>query len=246
MTLGNDDSLAMNAAGAGRMRPASQWLRPLATLAGVLIALFVFGFALFATVVMREPTPLTRHADGIIVLTGGDFRILEGGRLLNERRAGRLLISGVNPVTSRDDLLKLSGIDTATFNCCVELGYSAQDTVGNAEEARAWVSGQRIKSLIVVTSSYHMPRSLAELALAMPGVELIPHAVVPRKFRNREWWLQPTAARLMLSEYVKFLPVAARLQAVRYVKPLAAPVAAEPCCELPPAGSAPPAPPSRG
>lgn len=189
------------------------------TIAGLLLGTFVFGFALFAANVMRDHAPPEGNADGIIVLTGGDFRILEGGRLLQQRRAGRMLISGVNAKTSRDDLMKLSGLEPALFDCCVDIGYAAQDTVGNAEEARTWAIGHNLSRLIIVTSTYHMPRSLAELAIALPEAELIPAPVVPRKFRDGAWWLHPDAARLLLSEYVKFLPVAARLGSMRYVKP---------------------------
>ena len=193
------------------------------TMIGICLAALVFGFALFATSVMREQSLADGNADGIIVLTGGDFRILEGGRLLQQGRANRMLISGVNATTSRDDLIKLSGLEAAKFNCCVDLGYAAQDTTGNAEEARTWATDRKLSRLFVVTSIYHMPRSLAELALALPDVELIPDPVVPRTFRNRAWWLHPAAARILLSEYVKFLPVAARLGTMRYVKPWVAP-----------------------
>ena len=205
---------------------ASRWLKRVATLAGTALGLFVFGFALFAAVVMREDMPNPEHADGIIVLTGGDFRIPEGARLLREGRAGRLLISGVNEKTTRDDLIKSSGLDPETFNCCVDLGYSAQDTIGNAEEARTWATDRKVRRLIVVTSTYHMPRSLAELALALPGITLIAHPVVARPFRDGEWWLKPTVARILLSEYVKFLTVAVRLAAVRYLGPKPAAAAA--------------------
>lgn len=197
------------------------WAR-LVMAAGIAASVFVFGFAVFTAVVMRPAPPITEHADGIIVLTGGDYRILEGARLLMAGQADRLLISGVNAQTTRDDLLRLTGLDPKSFDCCVELGYSAQDTVGNAAESRTWARGRHLGRLIVVTSNYHMPRSLAELAIAMPGVELIPHTVVPRKLRDRAWWVQPMAARLLLSEYVKFLPVAARLQVMRYFRPNAA------------------------
>ncbi len=193
--------------------------------AGLAVALFVFGFILFAAVVMREQAPFAGKADGIIVLTGGDFRIGEGARLLQEGRAGLMLISGVNAKTSRDDLIKLSGLPSATFDCCVELGYAAQDTEGNAVEARTWVNGRGLTRLIIVTSSYHMPRSLAELAIALPEAQLIPHSVVPLKFRSPAWWLHPSAARLLLSEYVKFLPVVVRLAIVRYVAPVPPPPA---------------------
>jgi uncharacterized SAM-binding protein YcdF (DUF218 family) len=204
------------------LKASRGWAR-VVMIAGIAASLFVFGFAVFTAVVMRQAPPITEHADGIIVLTGGDYRILEGARLLMAGQADRLLISGVNAQTTRDDLLRLTGLDPKSFDCCVELGYSAQDTVGNAEESRAWAHGRHLARLIVVTSNYHMPRSLAELAIAMPGVELIPHTVVPRKMRDRAWWVQPMAARLLLSEYVKFLPVAARLQVMRYLWPSAAP-----------------------
>jgi uncharacterized SAM-binding protein YcdF (DUF218 family) len=194
---------------------ASRVVRALSIAAALGAGSFVFGFVLFASTVMRDNAPAGERADGIVVLTGGDFRIVEGAKLLKNGAADRLLISGVNPQTSQDDLIKLSGLPAAKFACCVDLGYAAQDTLGNAEEARTWAHSRKATRLIVVTSSYHMPRSLAELALAMPDIELIAHSVVPITFRNRAWWLQPTAARVMLSEYLKFLPVAARLNATR-------------------------------
>jgi uncharacterized SAM-binding protein YcdF (DUF218 family) len=197
-------------------------VRALSLTAGLAVGLFIFGFVVFATNVMRAAMPSLEHADGIIVLTGGDFRILEGAKVLQSGLADRLLISGVNAGTTKDDLMKLSGLTAAKFACCVDLGYAAQDTVGNAKEARGWATGRKASRLIVVTSSYHMPRSLAELALAMPNVELLPHAVVPRKFRDRAWWLHPTVARVLLSEYVKYLPVAVRLSAQRYMTPVIA------------------------
>ncbi|MFX8641194.1 hypothetical protein ABTM21_20265, partial [Acinetobacter baumannii] len=73
------------------------------TVLGLCFAGLMFGFALFAVSVMRERPPVDALADGIIVLTGGDHRIQEGGRLLAQHRASRMLISGVNAKTSRDD-----------------------------------------------------------------------------------------------------------------------------------------------
>jgi uncharacterized SAM-binding protein YcdF (DUF218 family) len=205
-----------------QLRPETK-LRYGMSFLGLSLAAFFFGFVLFAVTVMRDHAVVVGEADGIIVLTGGDFRILEGARLLREGRARHLLISGVNPKTSRDDLLKLTGLNTQLFDCCVELGYAAQDTVGNAEEARTWVMGRKMSRLIVVTSSYHMLRSMAELALRLPGVELVPDPVVPRAFRNRAWWLHFGVSRILMSEYLKYLPVAARLETMKHVAPFVAP-----------------------
>lgn len=199
-----------------RKRP---WCVPI-TLGGISAALVLFGFLWFAGIAMREPDPITGPTDGILVLTGADHRIAEGARLLAGGAGRRLLISGVNSQTNRDALIKLSGLDRATFGCCVDLGYAAQDTIGNAEEARAWASGLRARRLIVVTSGYHMPRSLAELSIAMPGVELVPYPVVPKSVRDRAWWLQPKLMRLLATEYAKFLPVAARYALVRHLTPM--------------------------
>lgn len=189
--------------------------RALVYFAALAAAMLSFGFVIFATSVMRSPLGSTEKADGIVVLTGGESRIAEAAKLLTEGRAKRLLVSGVYRRTTRDDVQRISGLDRKAFACCVDLGYEALDTVGNADETRTWANSNGYNSLIVVTSSYHMPRSLAELGLAMPGRTLIPHAVTPRNFPDSGWWLHVATTRLLLSEYLKYLPAAARLSAQR-------------------------------
>lgn len=191
--------------------------RILVTVAALGAAALAFGFVLFSTSVMRgtigsEGGP---RADGIVVLTGGDNRIVEGGRLLAEGRARRMLISGVNRKTRREDVQRVSGLSHEKFTCCVDLGYEALDTVGNADETRQWANSNNYSTLIVVTSTYHMPRGLAELALAMPDRKLIPHAVMPRSFPVSGWWLHIATTRILFREYLKYIPAAARLSAQR-------------------------------
>jgi uncharacterized SAM-binding protein YcdF (DUF218 family) len=183
--------------------------------AGVAGALLALGFVLFAAVVTRPPAPADPHADGIVVLTGESRRIKEGARLLREGRAKRMLISGVYRRTGKTALMKISGLPEQTFDCCVDIGYAALDTAGNADEARIWATERRYATLIVVTASYHMPRSLAELSLAMPNARLIPHPTATRGFPERRWWLNPSLTRLLLSEYLKLLPAAAHLTLTR-------------------------------
>lgn len=187
--------------------------------AAATMALVVFGFVLFATAVTRDRTDADVRADGIVVLTGGELRIAEGARLLSRGKARRMLISGVNPRTSRQDVMRIAGLSETEFNCCIDLGYGALDTIGNATETRQWVEQRQFTSLIVVTSSYHMPRGLAELALEMPHVQLVPHAVVPPSLRHTGWWLHLTTTRVLIAEYVKYLPAAARLTAQRLMAP---------------------------
>lgn len=191
------------------------WKRVMIAAGGAALWLFALGFVLFATLAMREPPERQdSRADGIVVLTGGQTRIVEAARLLEEGRGSRLLISGVNPQIRRESLQRLSGLDEAKFSCCVDIDH-AVDTISNATETRRWVEAQHYDTLIIVTASYHMPRSLAELSRAMPGIKLIPHPVVPKDLRRHVWWLDATATRILVSEYLKFLPAAARLGASR-------------------------------
>lgn len=186
-------------------------LQALIALVGLTLSVAVLGFILFAISATRVPPGMDRQsADGIVVLTGGDHRILEAARLLSEARGRRLLISGVNRVVGRDELIRITRLTPQMFDCCVDVGYDALDTIGNADETRNWAQQHGFGSLIVVTSSYHMPRSLAEISSEMPTTRLLAHPVVPKGFPTDAWWLKPAAVRRLLAEYVKFLPAAAR------------------------------------
>ena len=185
-------------------------------------ALLIFGFVVFATSATQEAGRINQKADAIVVLTGGGNRIVQAGRLLSEGRAGRLLISGVNRKASLADIRRLSRLSPKLFKCCVEVGYEAQDTIGNAVETRQWVKRIGIKRLIVVTSSYHMPRSLTELRRELPNIELVPYPIVPRGLREKPWWLNYELTRILAAEYLKLVPAAVRFAAARIARPFVA------------------------
>lgn len=178
---------------------------------------FAGGFVLFTTIVSRYGPERNARADAIVVLTGGELRLAAAAKLLQEGRGARLLISGVNRQTSLDDLKRISGLPDRLFACCVDIDYAAHTTSDNADETRAWAQTRRLERLIVVTSSYHMPRSLTELRRALPGVVLLPHAVVSNKLQTQRWWTDAYTARVLFLEYVKFLPSVARYAVARVV-----------------------------
>lgn len=178
-------------------------------------ALVLLGFVVFVHSIAPERVPDGRIADGIVALTGGNARIGEAVRLLTERRATRMLITGVHPSTTREQLRLLVRGDQRLFECCIDLGRQAEDTSGNAVETRRWTELHGFKSIIVVTSSYHMPRALVELRRVVPGVDVVPHTVEPRSFRNADWWRDQLVLRLIVTEYVKYLPALVRLYVSR-------------------------------
>jgi uncharacterized SAM-binding protein YcdF (DUF218 family) len=170
------------------------------------------GFLWFAFSIGRQESPLDRVADGIVALTGGASRISDAVELLASGRGRRLLITGVGPTTNTAELMRLAPDHRRWFGCCIDLDYTAANTVGNAVETRRWVRERGFRSLVVVTSDYHMPRAMLEISHRLPDVTLIPFPVVSGQFRAEPWWSHPGTARLLLFEYFKFLVAAARIR----------------------------------
>lgn len=178
--------------------------RALLVLLAVLVFAVALDFAIFAWRV-TDPSDGVGRADGIVALTGGAERIDEAMRILDAGLASRLLISGVNARTSRKALRELYPQHSRLFACCIDIGYRAKDTRGNAAEAERWTRAFGYRSLIVVTSAYHMPRSLAELRRAMPNVTFIAHSVRSPEVRAKGWWSDRATLRLLGLEYLKFV-----------------------------------------
>jgi uncharacterized SAM-binding protein YcdF (DUF218 family) len=187
-----------------------RWLKWTIAAALAIAGLAVAGFLFFSSLIDDVPVADIRKADAIVVLTGGEARIPEAVRLLSQGKGQRLLISGVNPITTRKELALLTPNSRELFQCCIDVDQVARDTIGNADETRAWTERRNFKSLIVVTASYHMPRSLAELRRALPDTELIPYPVKPSNFRVDQWWAYPGTLQLLATEYVKFVPALGR------------------------------------
>lgn len=172
----------------------------------------MLGFGFFLGILPNQEVTLDRNADGIVVLTGGTSRISDALELLAAGRGKRLLITGVNPGTTTADIAHEIPNYRRYLTCCVDLDYSALNTLGNAIEARRWTLDRNFHSLIVVTSAYHMPRALAEVAHQLPEVTLIPYPVVSNRLRVEPWWSNSTTTRLVLSEYFKYLYAKLRMR----------------------------------
>src|SRR5207245_2185250 len=110
--------------------------------------------------------------DAVVVLTGGSLRVRSGLELLAEGKAKKLFISGVYPATDAAALLRAEHQSSAQLDCCIVLGHSADNTLGNALETAAWMRRERFHSLRLVTAAYHMPRSLLEFRRAMPDIRI--------------------------------------------------------------------------
>jgi uncharacterized SAM-binding protein YcdF (DUF218 family) len=168
------------------------------------VLLMGLGFLWFIWHVPAEEVPLNRDADGIVALTGGASRIADAIELLASGRGKRLLISGAYRATNSAEISRLNPEFERWVRCCVDFDRSL-NTLGNAIETKHWAESRGFRSLIVVTSNYHMPRALAEIAHQLPDVALLPFPVVTDRQRAERWWVGGAMARRMFFEYVKYV-----------------------------------------
>jgi uncharacterized SAM-binding protein YcdF (DUF218 family) len=164
---------------------------------------YVLGFVLFVSLLPMTPETAPK-ADGIVVLTGGGTRLDRADDLFESGIGKRLLISGVDQATSKETLKHLVH-GGARFDCCADVGYAAEDTRGNAQEAASWTRSHDFHRLILVTARYHMPRSLREFSAAMPDVTFLPYPVEQGRIDLAGWWRHPRTIFLLHREYMKYL-----------------------------------------
>lgn len=185
--------------------------RPVLSIIVLFVLLVLGGFGWFVSQLHSEEQKPARHADGIVVLTGGSSRVSDALDLLAAGYGKRLLISGVHPSNGTSDILRSLPDTQGWVKCCVDLDRSAVNTRSNATETRRWVNERGFHSLIVVTSNYHMPRASVELSHAMPNIDLIFYPVVSDTWRGEPWWTSANGLRLVLSEYAKYVAAEVRV-----------------------------------
>lgn len=144
------------------------------------------------------------ETDAIVVLTGGRLRLEAGLDLLGAGRAQKLFVSGVNPHVDRIELMRVAGHAGDEDLSRIVIGHDADNTLGNARETAGWMHQEGYRSLRLVTSWYHMQRSLLEFERAMPQARIVAEPVFA-SHEGEAWsgWVE--VAVLTVSEYDKYL-----------------------------------------
>ncbi len=175
------------------------------------LVVWAFGLVVFVARLPDSPAAFPLATDGIVVLTGGRDRLRAGLLAWQQNPAAWLFISGVSPQTPTASavsplLLQATGVNENQLRGRLMIGRLAGDTVGNALETALWVRLLGIHSLLVVTSTYHMPRSLVEFSAVMPAdVRLIPYPVQSSGVAHAGWWYHGGTLTLFALEYSKYL-----------------------------------------
>lgn len=169
---------------------------------------WIMGFVWFVGLIPDRISKIDGVTDAIVVLTGGSGRIDAGFMLLAEGKAKKLFISGVGKNANLEDISKISTFhqnNKANLKSNIALGYEAYNTVENAIETMNWMRQNNVHSIILVTSNYHIPRSLAEFQLIMQDHKIIAYPVISNAIKIEKWWMFPGTMKLIFLEYNKFI-----------------------------------------
>ena len=179
------------------MTRSSTILSILSLLAALAFAGWFAGLVFFIRDAERlAPIEPLQKLDAIVVLTGGSNRLDAGFDLLAKGFGKKLFISGVSRGLDVKQLLKLWKDEPQdNLDCCVVLGFDADNTIGNAVETAVWLRQENFRAVYLVTASYHIRRALLEFSHAAPDVRVIPFPVAAGK----------TPLNLAAREYMKYL-----------------------------------------
>ena len=165
----------------------------------VIILLLQFNFFLFNIQSYKNTDLNKKEIEGIVVLTGDKFRILEGLKILNSKIGFKLLISGVNKEISIKEIKKEFPEFNQLFNCCVELESISTNTFENVREIFFWKKNNDIKNILLITSDYHLPRVELEVNRLLLDKETFYYGV---KYDNQKINIR---MKKLIVEYIKYL-----------------------------------------
>ena len=170
----------------------------------IVLVIWILGFICFVYSIQTEADDPKAKADAVVVLTGGSNRITIGFKLLNKKLAKKMFISGVANNVKVYDLLDLY-MQNHNNRYDINLGKDAFNTITNAQETKMWIIKNNIKSIILVTANYHMPRSLFEFKRVIPEVKIVPNSVISDNVTVKNWWYNFGTAFLLFREYNKYI-----------------------------------------
>lgn len=149
--------------------------------------------------------------DAVVVLTGGRDRIGTALLRLKDGLSDKVFISGVSKKVGLKEILNYYNkieLDEDEIKK-IEIGNQARNTKENAFEVNQWIENNNIQSILLITSDYHMPRSMIEIKSVNDKIEAIADPVAS-KYVSKKWWKNPKSFLFLIREYNKFLYVYTR------------------------------------
>ena len=168
----------------------------------ILLVCWVIGFVFFSLYALQFKYVPQVPVQAVVALTGGSERIETAVRILQKNNLGYLLISGVNKSVGLEDL---SNKIEPEFLPKVTLGYFAENTRQNARELIQWAKLKKLDSILLVTSFYHIPRSILEIKFLDTSLNVIPYPVFPKNITDSKILIHTRSMWLLFVEYHKYM-----------------------------------------
>lgn len=149
-------------------------------------------------------------ADVIITVSGGDTsaRTQEAIDLYQNGWAPKLIFSGAaqdKSGPSNAAVMRTQAIEQGVPESVITIEDQSETTKENAENTKDILQDEAIKTAIVVTSSYHMKRTILEFRERAPNVTFRAHPTSSDSQWSVWWWTTPYGWMLALSELFKIV-----------------------------------------
>jgi uncharacterized SAM-binding protein YcdF (DUF218 family) len=170
----------------------------------LLILLVFLVSALFIDFVYKTLSYKARDytVDAIVVLAGGRGRVDEGVKLFKGGTGKHLFLIGVDPLVKKADLYTENSWERSGEE--VYLEKASRNTLENAIFSREMMQKNNVRSMLLITSRYHMKRSLLIFRSILPkDIAIYPHPVAI-KSSTEQWWSHGGSLRLLFSEFYKY------------------------------------------
>ena len=161
----------------------------------------IYSFIIFLQKIKYEEVIYNNSSDGIAVLTGGKGRVGLGLELFKNNRNLKLIISGVDKKVSDKSIVP----DSLMNKDNITIDKESESTYQNAKVINKWIEKNKLKNVTVITSYYHMPRSMLLMYELTPVIKFYAYPV--KKDYSKRISLKENIFYyfFLVEEYIKYL-----------------------------------------
>jgi uncharacterized SAM-binding protein YcdF (DUF218 family) len=174
----------------------------------VFVVLVAYSIRKYSEILVSTPPAIINSkADCAVVLTGAPGRIREGITLLSHKQVKKLIISGVHQYSTLNDMFPEILFYPEIELEDVILERRSSSTAGNAQQSLIIVEALQCQTILLVTSDFHMYRSLNTFAQIFPAtVQIIPYPLQSDRLRKRvKLWFDTRFWTTVFDEWLKYI-----------------------------------------
>lgn len=172
-----------------------------AIVAGLILAL-ISSFSYFLIQIEASERAKPPKSDAIVAFSGDPKRIVVALDLLVKGFASQLIIVGQD---NSDKVAEIRSTNGALFDCCVKVDSRSENTAEDAILAKWLLKASGARSIILVTSSFHVPRARREMQMQVPEIDIAPFGVSDDFYRLGDILNSPKVGSAFLSQYALYL-----------------------------------------